>query len=360
MRPHVGPKLASGELRSSRLEYFARQQALERMGAKPRATGGVRSAPMSLRRLPRPVAGEAVLALALLVAACRGSSPAGPAPVESKLARPAPEKDAKERYPIVLARPQRVGDAYRRTMKVEVTVGKGSATMEKVDRREGVSLDADEEVLAVDARGRWMKLRLRIRSASLVDSLVDSHGEVELFSAGAVVTIGRERGDVKAEVTSSAGEVTAKQRGALWFALNDGLQTENEDELFGTREPRAVGESWKVASARLAKGIQAPGILTSVDPVQGETTLVALRTDRGVPCMETATHLVSRFTLEAGPAQLDIEAVTDSRRVLPLDVRAMPHSGKTTVTSTTVLRGASAGTTPGKQVKVSEYAFEPL
>lgn len=290
--------------------------------------------------------------------ACGGTTPLETATVETKLAgSPAAKGD---RHRIVLSRPSHVGDKFRSTSKLDrserTTRVEGERTLEDAEREHGVYLADEEEVLAVDEHHVWTKLRMTVKSLRVTEP----KGESELLPAGAVLEFTRQQGFVEGDITCDEIELARETRDALEEIVSIDEVTLTNDDGFGTAEPRAVGESWKVASARLAADLGP--FTTSADLIDGKTTLVAVREDRGVPCMEVATRWVARFTGSdpaMGPAIDSGEKVTDFTEVYPLDVKAMLHKGTSKTTTKLVYREGGQVRTK-TVVELNEYAYERL
>ena len=89
-----------------------------------------------------------------------------------------------------------------------------------------------------------------------------------------------------------------------------------DDDIFGTKEPRAVGEQWPVDPARLPAD---DDIVFDVSKASGSTRVVSLRTVEGVECLEIEAKLsIPKLTLKGFPAEAKMLEATMSGSFLGL------------------------------------------
>lgn len=297
---------------------------------------------------------SSLLVLLVLSASC-GSAPSSPAtPADAATADPAtaPSADGSGKeasapqaggdapppagtYRIVLDRPSRAGEKVKISTKAtesshQQLVQDGKVVKEE-DNRVQVSLVADEEVLAVSPSGKWTKAKLTLTSFTAAGQ----KGDETILPPGTVLTIerapGSSEGDKEAKIVSSSGELTKEQRKALKLAFPSGPITSDakDDDTFGTKEPRAPGASWDISRDAAVRDLERHGAMTSRDLVEGRTTLVAVKDDRGEPCLEIAARFKAKLTgASNGPKNAKIEGGVVNAEALtltPVDAKKGPH-----------------------------------
>jgi len=178
---------------------------------------------------------------------------------------------AERKYEIKLTRPMKVGAVYRLSgdgaVRKDMTVQSGDEILQRVKEERRFALDASVKVLEVDKHGEETKVSMTINKCVQVKE----EGESELLAKGTVV-VGRAEGlrevfEVEGRpVTPDAGEALD-----LLISLSTGGAT--DDEVFGTRNPRSVGESWGINAAAAAKDARRNGILITEEEIKGRMTL---------------------------------------------------------------------------------------
>jgi hypothetical protein len=269
-------------------------------------------------------------------------------------------------YRILLDRPTKVGAKYKRSVKVtdsrQELLVEGKKTLKELDHRVQITLVADEEVLAVDAQGRWQKVRLKAETFIAAGK----KGDEAIVPPGTVLTIERAVGDGDATVTSSSGELSKDAKKALSLAVPSSAKNVSDDDIFGSKTPRAPGASWNVARDVAARDLASRGIQTSPDLVQGDTRIVGTREDRGVPCLEMAARMSIQINGFAGlPEGTSVEkgAVTaEMTGIVPVDTTKASHRSSSRVGMELVAKipvGKATGTLTLASLNVRETVYEP-
>ena len=231
-----------------------------------------------------------LLVLGALAGACGGSAPRGSGTSGGESAT----------YPIHLQRAHHVGERYllvdEVTQREERTVTAGGQVLESVDRTTTVRLAAAVEILEVDEHGKAARLRYQVQSCER-----SGGGSNEtLLRQGQVVEVATAANREDARVTIGGAPATDEQLDALDAVLTLTRSGKDEDALFGSTTPRAVGDSWQPDLAAIAEdlGTASPFRL---DPshMSGSVRLVERRNEGPV------AGLVVETSLEATDATMD-------------------------------------------------------
>ena len=258
------------------------------------------------------------LSVLLLLTAC-GSA----APPPSTAADSPPIEEGQE---VVLERRARPGDRFVLTTEARdrtrsVVRMPGEPVEESVEDATH-RLRADAVVLDVDAQGRVARIELTVKHATRLEG-----GEEEaVVPAGAVIQVSRAlRPDEEPGVTWVGGTLTEEQAAWITDVVDSREADVGADEMYGTVQPRAVGESWPIDAARAARNLDSmPTVRVSEERLRGQSTLAALTEIEGVPCMEIVTELeLGDLSVLGLPPRVQLrEAVATgrARRWLPLAI----------------------------------------
>ncbi len=206
--------------------------------------------------------------------------------------------------------------------------------------RQHVEFEAVTEVLSVTAKGRPSRTRYTIkRFAARM-----GRGMKPVFKPGTVLTA--QRGS-KAEraITSSSGPLSKEQLAAAKLVISLRKSRANDQEIFGTSEPRAIGESWPINSKRGKQSMEEEGI-AKLRSLNGKTTLVAERQVEGVPCLEVLGRMEADIEHLPGLPK-DTKVVRGKLRarltgLFPIDPKLLPPKKTSSMTFDVVSRTTSS------------------
>lgn len=212
------------------------------------------------------------------------------------LHNPASQKEAaKTVYPIKLTRSEKVGDKYHLQARgVRSLYDQASAQGKIVGRTNllTVDLDANVQVLEVDAKGQEEKLSLTVLKCTAATNGIPK----SLFTNGAIIIARQHNGNDTFEVDGKA--VAAKAADALQTVISLGGFAGDDDASFGTATPRAPGESWPIASSALLSGAKTSDAPFEPKDLTGQTQLSAVTQIEGVPCLDIVANATStNFTM---------------------------------------------------------------
>jgi len=228
-----------------------------------------------------------------------------------------------EAYAIVLHRPRHAGDSFTATYRAEshtrnlLTVN-GEATQD--DRVHlAIELVADVTIEAVNAAGKVTSSQYTVRSCT-----TGGESPEPLLPAGSVLTVTAAESSEDGSIVLQGGQLTEDQLARLDLVINTHVSTRNDDDVFGSQEPRTVGSTWpihgEVAAADLSR---AATLSITPEQISGSSTFVGLETIDGVPCQGVEAGMTAEgFTVGGLPAGSVTQGATLEMRMVgafPLD-----------------------------------------
>ena len=252
----------------------------------------------------------------------------GAAPVQAGLG--ATGADANEptdkRYPIVLAPAATVGErSWDRTEARVVTETVLRMNGNEIGRKQedrAVRIVGLTTVREIDADGVAVVIEIEVETAT-----VDEGGKSrELTGRGSVVTVRRKGPKPRIEV--NGGPPSPADLAAWEVALTTSDPGASNDAVLGTKEPRAIGDSWAIDANLCADDLSRDGKMTVAGgDVSGQTTLVAAKVcGKGQTCLQTRTDIaISRFDIVGLPPQASVREATSAVRLEMLQP-LQPHS----------------------------------
>ena len=273
-------------------------------------------------------------------------------------APPAARAADEEAYAIKLSRPAKVGDQFHvdavgaiRTKTVVRTEGEAART---INSAYGVSVDGTVKVLEVNAQGMETKLALTVTTCNATAG----GKQIPMFKEGTVITAEWDKEAAQTKYSVDGKPVPDSVGEALGLVLNvndpEGIV---DDEIFGSKQPRRVGDVWAINAAAAAKELDRIGLKAKEEDLWGETTLAeATKTDAGEPALRMKTQFKARSMSGGGrrpdnPMKVESGSMTVATTVtLPVDPAKPPARDETKVTIATELAGKNDD---GKVVKAS-------
>lgn len=190
---------------------------------------------------------------------------------------------AQEKYPIQLHRPTKQGEKFsyaavgRLAEKIDVSID--GKTTESVDSSYRCELASAIEILEVDKNGLPTSMRLTVfRFQKQTD---DDALALDLLGRGT---------EVHCEFTAEAAKFSvggkpvsdkvAEALGLVAMKLSSQFG-ETEDEVMGTKEAQAEGDTWKIDTARVAAALAKNGFHIGADALRGEASLTSVAKHEG-------------------------------------------------------------------------------
>jgi hypothetical protein len=214
---------------------------------------------------------------------------------------------AADDYEIKLHRPAKAGEKYHLNAMTKNT-DRNIITVngQQVDEKSSASmvvLDGVVTAVAVDERGGMTRLTVAVNSCgmgkegeqkellpkgTLLSASLDSNGQ-KLFTVDGV--------QVEKAISDALDNIIPLSKG----------EGATDDEVFGSKKRRKVGESWSIDSARAAQDLKLFKLTGGKDSVSGTTKVERVVNVRGAECLEIsgtmnikdiATDLPPGFTVE--------------------------------------------------------------
>jgi hypothetical protein len=258
---------------------------------------------------------------------------------------------AAQDYAIKLALPLKVGQRYQFTAAGNQSSENSMTAEQRVVRnqKEELSLEMESEVtvLALDAKGRSTK------ESHTIKKLLQGPGKQPLLVAGTKVVASRPGAKLTFEIAGEpvAGDVAK----ALELALSITSGGPTDDEIFGTRQRKKVGDRWPMnetlalqdGNAKLA------GSGLAIAKIKGATTLQKVTKDGAVDVLHLAADLTATLAPAAqGPfTSVDATMTATFTGAFPTDLtKSIQEEGQT---MTMVIKASGKPNPEGPVVQVA-------
>jgi hypothetical protein len=203
-----------------------------------------------------------------------------------------------------------------------------------------VEIEARAEVLDVDASGEPVRLALTISKFTKSEDGATS----ELLKPGSVVLVD---GGAQDPASLKGGQLSDEARSAfnvIYSPHKPGAAT--DDDVFGTSEPKAFGESWPIHAERGSEDLKKSGIQVSPEHLKGKTELLSKDRVGEADCLTVRSELMASgvamndlpagATLDEGTMQATLEgcvpiAGTSARKGMEMTLNARFNSKDSTV-----------------------------
>jgi hypothetical protein len=218
-----------------------------------------------------------------------------------------PTLPAETTYVVRLTRPRKVGDRYRLEARgrvqerQRVTIGGKEAGDEAKDL--AVQLVAAAKVLAVDRRSSPTRIEYAIESCRQT-----SAGKTdEVLSPGRRVVA--EVRDGQTVFTDETGEpLPPETRESLSAVLSaHAPDSPTDDEIFGTRARKRVGDEWPINSDAAARDLSKSGLSVLAANLKGNVRLAGARKVDGVQALEVSAKLHAEQMEMPAPGGVHLE-----------------------------------------------------
>ena len=201
----------------------------------------------------------------------------------------APLSHAAESHSIKLVRPYVVGETF--TINGDATTtnttalkvnGNAVPAAPEANSKLFSTLEATKKVLSVDEKGKVETCLLTVKK--LTSKASEDADAEKLLDAGTAVSV--KVGTKEVQFTIDGKEVTGELAKVLGEFFDPRDDSTDDDDIFGTEEKVAVGDSWKIDSKAAAEGLSKHGMKIGEDGVRGRMKLVGLVTKDGVECLD--------------------------------------------------------------------------
>lgn len=193
------------------------------------------------------------------------------APVLAALLACCPTMAAAQSYEIVLSRPARAGATHRVVASgyeaEKTTLSAGGEVLQQKGDELTVEITASVTVLETDASGRSIRSRLTIEKSS---AKMGEAAAPVLAPGSEVVMYLKGNDTVFAVAGTPVGEDVAK---ALSVVFSISGSKETDDDIFGTREKKKVGDTWSINPELAAGSLSETGMVVGKEAMKGGATL---------------------------------------------------------------------------------------
>jgi hypothetical protein len=297
-----------------------------------------------------------VLALIALTA-CGGGTASGPNATDL------PKPDAQKAYAIHLSRASHVGERSHVVMdqteqKDSKITGEDGAVIEDKHQKRVLHYDAVHTVVAVDDKGRTTRSRYDVKDL-LADGKPLMHGVVEITRAPK---------EKDAVIVVDGKPATDELRDALSSLLKLGLGSADDDEVFGTKTPQAIGAHWPINGA-LAKASLSDDTGIDAQSVTGDVWLAGTTKVGDLDCLDvrgklgiegmTVPELPEGSVTESGRADAEMQTalpVADAKVERATDHMSMVMAFKVRIPT----KKGPPATVALKLSQVRDSAFSPM
>jgi hypothetical protein len=229
-------------------------------------------------------------------------------------------------YQIVLSRPFTAGDRLRAVVVARQQIAathdndkddQGQATISGTDKNMDLSLAGVLTIREVDANGRALSAVLD------VEHFTEGTPATDIVPPGAQIEAVR-KGDKFALKVDDKPRPDLQKFLDLAFPLHR-PGSPRGDELFGTKEPKQIGDTWSFSKSKVTESLVEDGYAARDSNVTGESRLQGTRVVGGVECLDVTSKVhADRATLGevtdvkgAGTATLD----STISLVVPVDTK---------------------------------------
>ena len=192
---------------------------------------------------------------------------------------------AGEDYTILLTRPEKVGDKMNISATGESsntqTVTAGGQVVKNLKNEYSVALEGVVTVLKVDTLKRSVESNLEVSKLTKTDKATGK--TVELLSKGTVVHA-RANGK-KDEFLVDGKPLPPETQAALNMFIKFPKNDATDNDVFGTKEKKKVGDSWPINKKRIAQDLTKEKINVKPEDVSGKTTLEKVVEVDGEKCL---------------------------------------------------------------------------
>ncbi|HEY6871152.1 MAG TPA: hypothetical protein VI298_00365 [Geobacteraceae bacterium] len=259
-------------------------------------------------------------------------------------------------YDIRLHRPMHAGEKFR----ISATGSNAVKTVIKTggelfrDDRENFSVEFDSlvTVLATDRNGK----PTRESVAVLKCEKTEAFDRKALLAPGTVVVASAKGKDDVYEIDGKPVDREMHEVLAIFVPLGKGEAT--DDEIFGTRERKRVGDAWGVNADLAAREFEDFKLGVRKENIAGKTTLEKIVRSGAADCLLIRSEVTFEKLAPPLPSYLSVESSlmrADLSGEFPVDTDAQPPEEKAVLTFTFVARGKPA---PAAPEVVIESSFE--
>jgi len=259
-------------------------------------------------------------------------------------------------YEIRMSRPAKVGDAYELVASAssseQVTFSTQGRLMGADKSFIAAKLECTVTVLQVDELDREKKVKLLVSKATMSTSK-DGEQKEALPKGTQVVA---QPGDGQEEYLIDGRVVPDEIAEMLGLFITFPTSQVTDDDVFGTKDRKRVGDSWAVNSIKAANDLAAEGLKVDPEDFEGSTTIEKAVVVDGIPCLTLSSKMELSKVEPPLPPEMTLEKSSMSAAYsgnFPVDTSLRRLSEKTNMTMEIVAKGEFAPNAPVVTMSVS-------
>jgi hypothetical protein len=240
-----------------------------------------------------------------------------------------------EDFEIRIVRQMKVGERVEVNGSAQVSEHAVTSAMGNVVQENKKEFEAEFvgvlEALGVNDEKNVIKYRITVNRCLMTPKGAEE--PEELLASGTEVVA--ELVEKEESYTVDGEDVSPQAKKVLGLFVDFRKQTIDEDETFGTKERKKVGDSWPIDAEKTARSAKDDDIEVEAADIEGSTTVVDRLDVDGVPCLEMRTLLKIKKIAPPLPPSLKIEKSgieADFQAHFPVDVTKLRLWEKTKMT----------------------------
>jgi hypothetical protein len=252
-------------------------------------------------------------------------------------------------YEIHMTRAAKPGDRYELiasgSLSEQMTMSSQGQVLRNNKRFLSAKLEGIVTVLQVDELKREKILSLLV-SKSVMSTNVNANKEEALPTGTQVVAQLR---DGQKEFLIDGKAVSEDIAKMLDLFISFPTTQTTDDDIFGTKERKKVGESWTVNSIMAVKDLASDGVEVDLANIKGHTKLEKVVTVEGIKCLLLSAKMEISKLVPPLPSGLTVEKSNMSAIFsgeFPLDISIRPLSQKNNMSMEVLAKGKFSPDTP--------------
>jgi hypothetical protein len=230
---------------------------------------------------------------------------------------------ADEKYLIKLEYPSKTGQkyhlrahGYNKEQSVITTSGKTNTQAKEIV----IELDGEIEVLDVDSKGHERKI------ACTVEKCIAGNGREKkpLFKKGDVFVLQDENG--RKTFFQEGVEVALQAAAALHIVLSIHKAATDDDDIFGTKDLKKIGESWPINPSAAMAEFKTPGTPFVPRDLEGSTRLAGVSTLKGERYLDISSTMKAGIEPPSRPGIKVRDAMMELQCSGPLLYQQFPQT----------------------------------
>ena len=259
-----------------------------------------------------------------------------------------------EDYEVKLCRPSKVGLKYELTASFESSSENIVSSKDKVLNSEKVSMKASLQgvvtITKIDKKKQTSECSVVVTKLTKKEN--GSTVEVEVLAKGTLFTVKKINDEEVFQINNKSVDDAVAIVLKEFFSISSSKYT--DDDIFGTKDRKVIGDSWPINSVMAAAQAQKKGI--SVDPKQttGNTSIIKKLVTNGKDCLQVRGTLSVEDMIPPLPATLILQEskMTGTMfEVLPIDTTLKSLFSKHSMNFSLVAKTKQTPNTPVVTVK---------